>query len=158
LFNEAGAQRGLASPIIEKDFWVCWTLKRLFALPGDNPSLVFKGGTSLSKVYGVIQRFSEDIDLSFDRRALGYEGERDPQAASGGKRDKLIDSLVADVRRHIHKVFIHRLAETMAAALGRNGSLWSLEIDVRDPLSRPVGERPRLLPQNEVDGSTRTVA
>ena len=68
LFNETGAARGLANAIIEKDFWVCWTLKRLFGLQGEGiPALVFKGGTSLSKAYGAIRRFSEDIDLSFDR-------------------------------------------------------------------------------------------
>jgi predicted nucleotidyltransferase component of viral defense system len=79
LFNETGAALGLANMIIEKDFWVCWTLKRLFSLQGkDTPSLIFKGGTSLSKAYGAIRRFSEDIDLSFDRKDLGYGGERDP--------------------------------------------------------------------------------
>ena len=50
LFNQTGAALGLANMIIEKDFWVCWTLKRLFGLQGqDTPGLVFKGGTSLSK-------------------------------------------------------------------------------------------------------------
>jgi predicted nucleotidyltransferase component of viral defense system len=83
LFNETGAARGFANAIVEKDFWVCWTLKRLFGLQkADMPALVFKGGTSLSKAYGAIRRFSEDIDISFDRTALGYENERDPVNAS----------------------------------------------------------------------------
>ncbi len=63
-FAIAGERRGLLPLLIEKDFWVCWTLERLFALPGFHDHLLFKGGTSLSKVYGLIQRFSEDIDLS----------------------------------------------------------------------------------------------
>lgn len=72
LFGETGAGRGVANTIIEKDFWVCWTLKRLFDLPeAAAASLVFKGGTSLSKAFGIIRRFSEDIDLSFDRADLG---------------------------------------------------------------------------------------
>jgi predicted nucleotidyltransferase component of viral defense system len=59
LFNETGAARGFANAIVQKDFWVCWTLKRLFSLPEtDVPALVFKGGTSLSKAYGAIRRFS----------------------------------------------------------------------------------------------------
>jgi predicted nucleotidyltransferase component of viral defense system len=83
LFNQTGAARGVANAIIEKDFWVCWTLKRIFSLEGEgNPGLVFKGGTSLSKVYGAIRRFSEDIDLSFDRKDLGYGGERDPETVA----------------------------------------------------------------------------
>ncbi|HEX7685103.1 MAG TPA: nucleotidyl transferase AbiEii/AbiGii toxin family protein, partial [Trinickia sp.] len=59
-----GAGRGVADTIIENDFWVCWCLKRLFGLPkGTTATLVFKGGTSLSKAFGAIRRFSEDIDL-----------------------------------------------------------------------------------------------
>lgn len=53
--------------IIEKDYWVVWVLKRLFSLEKMKPYLTFKGGTSLSKVYGLIDRFSEDIDLSIER-------------------------------------------------------------------------------------------
>jgi predicted nucleotidyltransferase component of viral defense system len=65
LFTEAAARRGnISAVVIEKDFWVCWTLKHIFALGPAPAQLIFKGGTSLSKVYGVIERFSEDIDLS----------------------------------------------------------------------------------------------
>ncbi|RJF86364.1 hypothetical protein D3874_04440 [Oleomonas cavernae] len=76
LSGQTGAARGVADAIVEKDFWVCWTLKRLFSLRQEGmPTLVFKGGTSLSKAFGAIRRFSEDIDLSFDRAELGYAGE-----------------------------------------------------------------------------------
>jgi hypothetical protein len=62
-------------------------LKRLFELQKDGaPTLVFKGGTSLSKVFGAIRRFSEDIDLSFDRAELGYAGERDPESKEISKK------------------------------------------------------------------------
>jgi Nucleotidyl transferase AbiEii toxin, Type IV TA system len=64
LYIEQAALRKNISPIvIEKDFWVCWLLGALFESEFAN-SLVFKGGTSLSKVFGLIERFSEDIDLS----------------------------------------------------------------------------------------------
>lgn len=80
LFGETAAKMGISNTIAEKDFWVCWTLKRLFELNYDNaPTLVFKGGTSLSKAYGAIRRFSEDIDLSLDRSELGFKGDRDPE-------------------------------------------------------------------------------
>ena len=64
VFREAAARARLGSAtIIEKDFWVCWTLQRIFesaTLPGP----LFKGGTSLSKAYKVIERFSEDVDAA----------------------------------------------------------------------------------------------
>jgi hypothetical protein len=64
LYIEQAATRRNVSPVIlEKDFWVCWLLGILFESEFAD-SLVFKGGTSLSKVFGVIERFSEDIDLS----------------------------------------------------------------------------------------------
>ncbi|MFA5141115.1 MAG: nucleotidyl transferase AbiEii/AbiGii toxin family protein [Elusimicrobiota bacterium] len=72
LFTAASNTRGDILPVlIEKDFWVCWTLKRIFTLSDPPAGLIFKGGTSLSKVYQAIDRFSEDVDLSFDRSALG---------------------------------------------------------------------------------------
>lgn len=50
---------------IEKDFWVCWTLDALFnGLPAGAPRMLFRGGTLLSKVFGLISRFSEDIDVT----------------------------------------------------------------------------------------------
>jgi predicted nucleotidyltransferase component of viral defense system len=58
----------LGAPVgnIEKDFWVCWTLDALYhRRPTGGPRLLFKGGTSLSKAYRLIQRFSEDIGDSF---------------------------------------------------------------------------------------------
>ena len=62
LFTASASKRGLSVVIIEKDFWVCWVLKQLFSLPDPPAGLIFKGGTSLSKVWGVIDRFSEDVD------------------------------------------------------------------------------------------------
>lgn len=65
LFVGAGNRLGTAEQNIEKDFWVCWTLDALFNnLPAGGPRLLFKGGTSLSKGYGLIERFSEDVDTS----------------------------------------------------------------------------------------------
>ena len=67
--EQAAARRNVQPVILEKDFWVCWIRAVLFESRfGD--VLVFKGGTSLSKVFGVIDRFSEDIDLSLARRGF----------------------------------------------------------------------------------------
>lgn len=65
-FGEAAARMGLPPHVIEKDFWVCWTLKRLFSLECLKENLLFKGGTSLSKAYRLIRRFSEDIEDKSD--------------------------------------------------------------------------------------------
>jgi hypothetical protein len=80
LFRESASRLGMNPAIVEKDFWVCWILKLMFKEPALKNQMVFKGGTSLSKVFGLIDRFSEDIDLVLDWRLLGYEqaGANDP--------------------------------------------------------------------------------
>ena len=77
-FLAASERRRIGAGLLEKDFWVCWTLRRLYSLHGLPAGVLFKGGTSLSKVYNAIERFSEDIDLSLDRAALGFAGDSDP--------------------------------------------------------------------------------
>lgn len=72
LFLSSAGRLGTTVQNVEKDFWVCWTLDALFnGLPSDKPRLLFKGGTSLSKAYGLIERFSEDIDVTVFRDDLG---------------------------------------------------------------------------------------
>lgn len=77
LMREAGIARGLPPEIVEKDYWVCWTLDRLFRSPETGRKLLFKGGTSLSKVFDLIERFSEDVDLILDWREVTQD---DPTA------------------------------------------------------------------------------
>ncbi len=72
LFRNAAQKCGMNEAIVEKDFWVCWAMNYLFQLSKWKKHLAFKGGTSLSKGYGLIERFSEDIDLILDWRLLGY--------------------------------------------------------------------------------------
>lgn len=72
LFEQTAANRGFHPAIAEKDFWVCWVLKKLFESNDLSRHLIFKGGTSLSKVYGLIDRFSEDIDLVLNWELIGY--------------------------------------------------------------------------------------
>lgn len=70
ILEKAAQDSGKGANVLEKDVWVCWTLEKLVAMP-DVPPLAFKGGTSLSKVYNAIARFSEDVDVTLDRRTLG---------------------------------------------------------------------------------------
>ena len=87
LFRESASRLGMNPAIVEKDFWVCWILKHLFEEPALKTQMVFKGGTSLSKVFGLIDRFSEDIDLVLDWRLLGYDqaGANDPYQVTTSK-------------------------------------------------------------------------
>ena len=131
IFQETAARMGIGSPaIIEKDFWVCWTLGQIFASPS-LPDPLFKGGTSLSKVYGIIGRFSEDIDVVLDRHALGFAGEDDPIHIDGtNRRKRRLEELAAtcsqtvqcSVRQILHERFTHEL--------GVEG--WSLDPDAAD--------------------------
>jgi predicted nucleotidyltransferase component of viral defense system len=74
IFNEIFRQKNIIPIAIEKDWWVVQTLRLIFEMEMAE-SLVFKGGTSLSKGWGIIERFSEDIDLALDRRYLGFTGD-----------------------------------------------------------------------------------
>jgi len=87
LFAETADRKVLPDAIVEKDFWVCWVLKQLFSIDALSGRLLFKGGTSLSKIFHAINRFSEDIDLVLDWRLLGYdqEGANDPYQATTSK-------------------------------------------------------------------------
>jgi predicted nucleotidyltransferase component of viral defense system len=71
-FDTTALRLGTAPQNIEKDFWVCWTLDALFhGLKAGGPRLLFKGGTSLSKGFGLINRFSEEIDVTVFRDDIG---------------------------------------------------------------------------------------
>ena len=86
--EEAAAQRDLTPIVIEKDFWVCWTLRRLGTAPDLEGHVTFKGGTSLSKAYGIIQRFSEDIDLTIRRTAPLLDQVASPMEAGIGSNER----------------------------------------------------------------------
>jgi hypothetical protein len=95
LFLGAAVRLGTAVQNVEKDFWVCWTLDALFnGLEVTGPRLLFKGGTSLSKAFGLITRFSEDIDITVFRDDLGQGAEvSDLDALSGKKRRARLEAI-----------------------------------------------------------------
>src|SRR5690554_6477056 len=80
VFRVAEQELGLPAHVLEKDFWVTYLLHILFQELDLPVRMMFKGGTSLSKCYGVIERFSEDIDLALDREDLGFGGDDAPEA------------------------------------------------------------------------------
>jgi len=116
---------------VEKDFWVCWTLHRLFCLPGARENLIFKGGTSLSKVWRAIDRFSEDIDISLSREWLGFGGSNDPEKAPSRKqRGRLLDNLSNACAAKIREEVLPGLNRIFSEEIGADG--WILEIDPND--------------------------
>lgn len=139
--QQVDAQMRLQAVSVEKDFWVCWTLRELFALPDIGDHLTFKGGTSLSKAWGLIQRFSEDIDLVVDKEALGFGGDAAPEkATSNNKRRERLAALMEACRQWVQEKLQPALAGRLRSALGESG--WKLEVDP-DICQRP-GEDSRL--------------
>lgn len=123
-FRQASAACGLPPHVIEKDFWVCWTLRRLFALESAGRDLVFKGGTSLSKAYGLIRRFSEDIDLSIDRSSLGFGGASDPAILTGKPFKRADEALGHAARSRILTAILPELENTAAGGWRRVPGGW----------------------------------
>ncbi len=135
LFRETAARRSLSVDLIEKDFWVCWSLHRLFSRMADLPAtLLFKGGTSLSKVFNAIDRFSEDVDLSLNREGLGFGDERDPYVAASRKQvRRWIDELTARCVDEIRTSVLPMPIDDFTNILGASGETWSLAISASDP-------------------------
>jgi hypothetical protein len=134
VFAETAERKVLAEAVIEKDFWVCWTLKQLFSIEALAGRLLFKGGTSLSKIFHAINRFSEDVDLALDYVALGFEGEKDPRREdlSKTKRATILDEMMVACRLYIGGEFLWILKKRCEEILGARGP-WSLEVSKQDP-------------------------
>lgn len=133
LFEQTAQQTGIEAVIVEKDFWVCWTLHELFHLPQIGERLIFKGGTSLSKVFKVIERFSEDIDVSIDRTFLGFGGVNEPEAgASNKEKQRRIEALRTACQQKIATV-LHPALDAAIKAKVRANDQWSLRLDEEDP-------------------------
>ena len=104
---------------IEKDFWVCWTLDALFnELEAGGPRLLFKGGTSLSKGYGLIERFSEDIDITVFREDIGqFATVEELEALSGKKRNNRLEAIKAACQEYIHGPMLEQLSALLRQTL-----------------------------------------
>jgi hypothetical protein len=139
IIRETAARRGLLPVMVEKDFWVSWTLAVLFAHPEFGRQLVFKGGTSLSKVFGVIERFSEDIDLSVSPAFLGISEEWVEQADSRNKRAERMQELETACIGRVRERFVPELERIAGEALGERtgGAAW-MEFEVDAATHSPV--------------------
>jgi hypothetical protein len=134
IFTETAARLGVADAIAEKDFWVCWVLQQLFTIDNLSERLLFKGGTSLSKIYKVIQRYSEYIDLAVDFVALGFTGDNDPRRPelSRTQRQRILDNMLMVCREYIAGEFIAALRTRCEQILGTD-STWVLSVEEGKP-------------------------
>jgi hypothetical protein len=124
LFRETAIRRRISNAVAEKDFWVCWSLAKLFDDPDIAPKILFKGGTSLSKVFGLIERFSEDIDLILDWREIATE---DPQAKrSRTKQDHFNKNLQTAAQDYIRSRLLPQCRRLLAPVV-------QVDLDEQDP-------------------------
>jgi hypothetical protein len=94
ILEGAETQLGIKPNLLEKDIWICWVLNKLFTLP---KQMAFKGGTSLSKCYGLIDRFSEDVDVTVDYREFMPDLDFAKESKSAlKKKRKELQVMVAD--------------------------------------------------------------
>jgi len=132
-FKVAAEESKLPLVIIEKDFWVVWILERLFSLKELESHLTFKGGTSLSKVYKLIERFSEDIDISIEMNFLGFKPEDDPEKAPSKKKQRhIIEEIGRKCSAYVQNKMYKDLNENIAEKIETSDS-WKLTVDSLDP-------------------------
>ena len=136
VFAETADRLGLPDSLVEKDFWVCWMLDQLFSIEEFKGRLLFKGGTSLSKVFGAIARFSEDIDIAVDYAMLGFTGLSDPhsEGLSRTKQQALLEKMLAECRAYIRGEFIDHLRARCSEVLGPEAEGgWKLGVGAQSP-------------------------
>ena len=130
LFTNTGDKTGLHPAIIEKDFWVCYVLDYLFHRSEWKDALVFKGGTSLSKAFHVIKRFSEDIDLILDWRLIKYGIDEPWEERSHNQQDKFNKLMIKTTAEYLQSVFVPAVKEGIRKEIGED---ILVEMDPDDP-------------------------
>ena len=129
LFHNTASKLGMTDAIIEKDFWVCYMLDYLFHRCNWKDNIAFKGGTSLSKSFGLIERFSEDIDLILDWRVIGYEKDEPWQERSNTKQNLFNNEANARTEEFLKKDFLPRVADDLKNELGYSVNCYIEEND-----------------------------
>lgn len=137
-FNDAALVLRLNAIILEKDFWVSWLLRLLFSQAELAPFLVFKGGTSLSKVFGVIDRFSEDVDLCLVPAFVGADAAGFDALTSRVKRDAAVlemQRLCADKAQLVVMPLLeHAITDALGLAPSGQWLHYELDSDAKSPI------------------------
>lgn len=129
LFRNVADKMGLSDAIVEKDFWVCFTLDYLFHRSPWKESITFKGGTSLSKAFHLINRFSEDIDLILDWRVLGYAKDEPWEKRSNTKQDAFNKEANLLAEAFLSKQFCPIIKADLSLELGHEANIYIDEND-----------------------------
>src|ERR1019366_3856367 len=138
VFLGAATRLGTPEQNVEKDFWVAWTLDVLFnGLRAGHPRFLFKGGTSLSKAYGLISRFSEDIDITVFREDLGQGASvHELEALSRKKRQARLDAIKDPCRQYLQNTLAQQFEEVVQGTLAESNietNVPSVVVDPDDP-------------------------
>lgn len=129
IISNVADKKRLSKAIIEKDFWVCWTLDYLFNQFKYKNFVCFKGGTCLSKVYNLIERFSEDIDIALDWTCLGMNNE-DAYLERSGRQQQKFNVIANDkTKKYIREVWLPQIKKDFNTKLGDKFSLYIDELD-----------------------------
>ena len=127
LITNTARKKNIAEAVVEKDYWVTYFLDYLFNENKWKEYFTFKGGTSLSKCFGIIQRFSEDIDLILDWRVLGYDKLEPWLIRSNTKQDKFNKEINEKTERFLKEDFLTELVKDFSQ------EDFEFEIDSLDP-------------------------
>jgi hypothetical protein len=130
VFRNTAQKMGVHEAIIEKDYWVCLVLDYLFCKSRFGRHLTFKGGTSLSKCFGLIRRFSEDVDLILDWRLLGFEKDEPWQERSKTKQDAFNKEANTKAEVFLAEDFLPVFKTELSAIIGEEAKA---SIDHSDP-------------------------
>lgn len=135
-FRIASTHTGYPAHVVEKDFWVTYLLDTLFNRLTHAHRLMFKGGTSLSKCYNLIERFSEDIDLSLNMEDLGFGGDKAPhellKTKSKREAEKAVELLKLAGEAFLRDSLLPMLSNQITLDIG-SAKEWSLSIDPNNP-------------------------
>ena len=126
IYSTVGANLGMTPEILEKDVWVCWALDALFTI-GDNVKMAFKGGTSLSKAYNLINRFSEDVDVTIDYASLDSTIDPfDPELGTKARR-RQSEAMIMRANNYVIQIVEPHFRKLLSAQFPDGG--WSLDVE-----------------------------
>ncbi len=129
IYRALAPQLARSPTVLEKDVWVCWVLRTLFTMPGRLP-MAFKGGTSLSKVFGAIARFSEDVDITLDYRGIDRSFDPFGEDLSKTRLKKFSDELKSFVQQHVCAIVAPHIRKSLDVEFALNAT--SFRLDVSD--------------------------